>query len=72
VLYSAWRTKGGNEDSRIQTPIDFVVESKVPWGLDFDTVGIVVERIVRYDIVGAEEYPDATLLAVAAIAVSTC
>ena len=63
VLYSARRTDGSNEDPRMRT-IDGVTQNKVPWRFNLDTVKVVVERIVCYEIVGAIEYRDTALLAV--------
>ena len=63
VLYSAWRTDGSNEDPRMRT-IDGVTPNKVPWRFNLDTVKVVVERIVCYEIVGAVEYRDTALFAV--------
>ncbi len=44
--------------------IDGVTPNKVPWRFNLDTVKVVVEGIVRYEIVGAVEYRDTALFAV--------
>ena len=62
ALHYAWRTESGDKDSRIQTSTHRVANSRVPRGFNFDPAEIVVEGVVRHEIVGPIEYRDSALL----------